>query len=98
MARHFISTNSVKGSPFVNNQGYKNMKVDELFSTAAAARTPELRQRLYSEVQNVLVSEVASGALFEIEYATFYQKQIKNLVTTGIGLNESFDNVYFEKK
>lgn len=98
VARHFLSTNSVKGSPFVNNQGYKNMKVDELFSTAAAARTPELRQRLYSEVQNVLVSEVANGALFEIEYATFYQKQIKNLVTTGIGLNESFDNVYFDKK
>lgn len=98
VARHFLSTNSIKGSPFVNNQGYKNLKVDELFSTAAAARTPELRQRLYSEVQNVLVSEVATGALFEIEYATFYPKHIKNLVTTGIGLNESFDNVYFDKK
>lgn len=98
VARHFLSNNSIKGSPFVNNQGYKNLKVDELFATAAAARTPELRQRLYSEVQNILVSEVATGPLFEIEYATFYTKNIKNLVTTGIGLNETFDNVYFDKK
>lgn len=98
VARHFLSTNAVKGSPFVNNQGYKNLKVDELFLTAASARTPALRQKLYSEVQTILTSEVANGSLFEIENATFYQKNIKNLVTTAIGLNESFDNVYFEKK
>lgn len=98
VARHFLSTNAIKGSPFVNNQGYKNQKVDELFATAAAARTPELRQRLYSEVQTILMNEVANGVLFEIEYATFYTKNIKNLVKTGIGLNETFDDVYFDKK
>lgn len=98
VARHFISTNMIKGSPFVNNQGYANPKVDELLATAAAASKPELRQKLYSEAQNILMNDVATGVLFEIEYATFYRKNIKNLVTTGIGLNESFDDVYFEKK
>lgn len=98
VARHFLSTNAIKGSPFVNNQGYKNSKVDELFTTAAAARTPELRQKLYSEVQAILMNEVANGVLFEIEYATFYPKNVKNLVKTGIGLNETFDDVYFDKK
>lgn len=98
VARHFLSTNAVKGSPFVNNQGYKNQRVDELFATAAAARTPELRQKLYTEVQTILMNEVANGVLFEIEYATFYPKNVKNLVKTGIGLNETFDDVYIEKK
>lgn len=97
VARHFISTNAVKGSPFVNNQGYNNPKVDDLFSTAAAARQPDLRQKLYSQVQTILMSEVANGMLFEIEYATFYRKNIKNMVNTAIGLNETFDNVYIEK-
>ncbi len=97
VARHFLSTNSIKGSPFVNNQGYANPKVDELFATAAASRLPELRQKLYSQAQNILVDEVANGMLFEIEYATFYRKNIKNLVKTGIGLNETFDDVYMEK-
>ena len=98
VARHFLSNNSVKGSPFVNNSGYKNPKVDSLFDTAAAARTPELRQKLYSEAQTILMHEVANGVLFEIEYATFYTKNVKNLVKTAIGLNESFDDVYFDKK
>lgn len=97
VARHFLSTNAIKGSPFVNNQGYNNAKVDELFATAAASRLPELRQKLYSQVQNILVEEVANGMLFEMEYATFYRKNIKNLVKTGIGLNETFDDVYIEK-
>ncbi|MCW5319909.1 ABC transporter substrate-binding protein [Verminephrobacter aporrectodeae] len=98
VARHFLSTNAVKGSPFVNNQGYRNPKVDALFANAAAARSPELRQKLYSEVQNILMAEVANGVLFEIENATFHQKHIRNLVQTGIGLNESFDDVCFDKK
>ncbi len=98
VARHFLSTNAVKGSPFVNNQGYNNPRVDDLFASAAAVRLPELRQKLYSEVQTILTAEVANGSLFEIENATFYQKHIKNLVKTGIGLNETFDDVYFDKK
>ena len=77
---------------------YKNQKVDELFATAAAARTPELRQKLYTEVQTILMNEVANGVLFEIEYASFYPKNVKKLVKTGIGLNETFDDVYIEKK
>ena len=97
VARHFISSNAVKGSPFVNNQGYNNPKVDELFATAAAARQPDLRQKLYSQAQTILMSEVANGMLFEMEYATFYRKNIKNMVTTAIGLNETFDNVSIEK-
>lgn len=97
VARHFLSTNAIKGSPFVNNQGYNNPKVDELFATAAASRLPELRQKLYSQVQNILVNEVANGSLFEMNYATFYRKNIKNLVKTGIGLVDTFDDVYIEK-
>lgn len=97
VARHYLSTNAVKGSPFVNNQGYNNPKVDDLLNKGASAVSNEARQKFYSEVQNILVNEVANGFLFEIEYPTFYRKNIKNLVTTAIGLNESFDNVWIEK-
>jgi peptide/nickel transport system substrate-binding protein len=96
VARHFLSSNAVKGSPFVNNQGYSNPKVDALLTAAASAPAAE-RQKLYSQAQNILVNEVANGYLFEMEYPTFYRKNIKNLVTTGIGLNETFDNVSIEK-
>ncbi len=98
VARHFLSNNMIKGSPFVNNQGYKNAEVDQLFNTAATAHTPVLRQKLYSEIQKILMNEVANGVIFEIENATLYSKNIKNLVKTGIGLNESFDDVYIDNK
>jgi peptide/nickel transport system substrate-binding protein len=97
VARHYLSTNAVKGSPFVNNQGYNNPKVDDLLSRAASSINKDERQKLYTEAQNILVNEVANGFLFEIEYPTFYRNNIKNLVTTAIGLNESFDNVWIEK-
>ncbi len=97
VARHYLSTNIVKGSPFVNNQGYNNPKVDALFTQAASALKAEERQKLYTEAQNILVNDVANGFLFEIEYPTFYRKNIKNLVQTAIGLNETFDNVWIEK-
>jgi peptide/nickel transport system substrate-binding protein len=97
VTRHFVSTNIVKGSPFVNNQGYVNPKADQLLNDASSAATPAERQKLYSEAQRLLVTEVANGYLFEVQYPTFYRKNIKNLVTTGIGLNETFDNVYIEK-
>jgi peptide/nickel transport system substrate-binding protein len=98
VARHYLSSNIVKGSPFVNNQGYKNAKVDELLNKGASTIDPAQRQKFYSEAQNILVNEVANGFLFEIEYPTFYRNNVKNLVTTAIGLNESFDNVWIEKK
>ena len=81
----------------MNNQGYNNPKVDELFNKAATTIKAEERQKLYTEVQNILVNDVANGYLFELEFPTFYRKNIKNLVTTAIGLNETFDNVWIEK-
>lgn len=97
VARHYLSTNIIKGSPFVNNQGYSNPVVDGLLTKGASTIDPVRRQQLYSEAQNILVNEVANGFLFEIEYPTFYRNNVKNLVTTAIGLNESFDNVWIAK-
>lgn len=97
VSRLYLSTNVVKGSPFVNNQAYINPKVDELLNKAASEVVPAERQKLYSEAQKTLVSEVGNGYLFEIVNPTLYRKNVKNLVTTGIGLNESFDEVYIQK-
>ena len=68
-----------------------------LLTKGASTIDPVRRQQLYSEAQNILVNEVANGFLFEIEYPTFYRNNVKNLVTTAIGLNESFDNVWIAK-
>jgi hypothetical protein len=87
----------VKGTPFANVQGYSNPTADDLWAKAGATMDGAERQKLYSELQKILVNDVANANLFEIEFPTLYRKNVKNLVTTAIGLNESFDNVSIEK-
>ncbi|KDP89181.1 ABC transporter substrate-binding protein [Cupriavidus basilensis] len=95
--RLYVTRNIVKGTPFANVQGYSNPQSDELWAKASITMDPAERQKLYTEVQKILMTEVAAGNLFELEFPTLYRKNVKNLVTTAIGLNESFDNVSIEK-
>jgi len=94
--RLYESSNIVKGSPFANVQGYDNQELDALWKKAASETDPDRRQQMYSQIQETLVEDVASGWLIDMEFPTLYRSNIKNLVTTAIGLNDSFDNVYIE--
>ena len=95
--RLYISSNIVKGSPFANVQGYSNPETDKQWEAAASEIDPAKRQALYSQLQTTLVKEVANGFLVDMEFPTLYRANVKNLVRTAIGLNESFDDVYIEK-
>lgn len=95
--RLYISSNIVKGSPFANVQGYNNPETDKLWTAAASEVDPAKRQEMYSQLQKILVDEVANGYLLDMEFPTLYRSKVKNLVKTAIGLNETFDDVYIEK-
>lgn len=95
--RLYVASNIRKGSPFANVQGYKNLALDKVWEEAAATTDAAKRQELYSKIQTKLVEDVANAYLIDMEFPTLYRSYIKNLVTTAIGLNESFDNVYIKK-
>lgn len=95
--RLYIAANIVKGSPFANVQGYDNPDLDKMWTDAASEVDPEKRQQLYTQIQTQLVNDVANGFLVDMEFPTLHRKNIKNLVKTAIGLNESFDDVYIEQ-
>ncbi len=97
VARHYLSDNVIKGTPFGNNENYVNPKIDELFATAAQAKDPETAAAAYAEAQKILVDDVALGWLFEMQNVTLYYDKVHNLVRTGIGLNESMDDVWISK-
>jgi len=97
VTRNYVSTNIIKGTPFGNNHGYSNPEVDRLLGAAPLLKSEDARQRMYSEAQRILVDDVAVGYLIEMQYATLYRSKVRNLVTTGIGLNESLDNVWIAK-
>ena len=97
VARSYVTSNIIKGTPFANNHGYSNQAVDRLFESAAVLSRPAARQVAYSEIQRIVADEVAVGFLVEMQYVTLFRKNIRNLVTTGIGLNETMDNVWIAK-
>lgn len=94
VARSYISSNIRRGTLFTNTMGYENEEVDRLFAEAAVEVDPERRQELYTEVQQLLVEEVPVAWLIELEFPTIYDTRFHNLVTTAIGTNETYDDVY----
>ena len=94
VARSYLSTNIKKGVMFTNTHQYRNAKVDEALEKASVALTPEERQKWYSVMQKITTDEVAVGWMLEMEFPTFTNKKFKNVVTTALGVNESFDEVY----
>jgi peptide/nickel transport system substrate-binding protein len=94
VARSYITSNIRKGVPFTNTCQYSNPRVDELFGAAAKSNDRNERQRLYTEVQQILAEDVPVAWLLELEYAISINRQMHDVVTTGLGVNESFDRVY----
>ena len=97
VARNYVSTNIIKGTPFGNNEGYINPEVDRLFGAAPVANSADARQKMYSEAQRIVVDDVAVGFLTELQYVTLYRPKVHNIVTTGIGLNETMDTAWISK-
>ncbi len=95
VTRNYVSSN-IRKILFTNTEGYVNPQVDKLADEAAVAVGDEKRQALYSEMQKIIVDEVPIAWLVEMEFPTIYDKRIQNLVTTAIGIHESFDTVYFK--
>ncbi|WP_336058112.1 ABC transporter substrate-binding protein [Nitratireductor sp. CH_MIT9313-5] len=97
VARTYISSNIAKGSQWNNVEGYENEKVDELFAKAAVAVTAEERQEIYTELQKILTDDVPVAWLLELGFPTIYRCNVKDLVTTAIGVNDGFKDAYIEK-
>ena len=68
-----------------------------MFAKAAVAVTKEERQELYDEIQKKLVDDVPVAWLLELGFPTIYRCNVKNLVTTAIGVNDGFKDAYIEK-
>ncbi|WP_441276600.1 ABC transporter substrate-binding protein [Tardiphaga sp. 172_B4_N1_3] len=95
VARTYITSNIKKGILFSNTAGYSNPEVDRLFEEAAVATSDDKRQELYSQVQRILVEDVPVVWTFEQDYPNFIDKRLKNVLSTAIGVHETFGAVSF---
>jgi len=96
VSRAYVSSNIAKGSPFNNVGGYSNPKVDELFAEGATAFPEAKRQAAYSQVQKILSDDAVYAWLIDLKFPTLTHCNVKNLITTGTGVNDGFRDAWIE--
>jgi peptide/nickel transport system substrate-binding protein len=97
VARNYISSQIAKGSPFNNVEGYSNPAVDKGFAEAAVAVSPAERQALYDGVVKTVIEDAPVAWLLELQFPTITRCKVKDLVTTGIGVNDGFRDAWIER-
>lgn len=88
VARNYVSSEIMKGSPFNNVGGYQNPKVDALFERGSREVDPKKRAEHYAEVQRTLVDDVAAAWLLDLNFPTIYRNRVDNPINSGVGLND----------
>lgn len=97
VARTYVMSQIKKGSPWNNVEGYENPELDKIWDAAAIEPNTEKRQELYNQIQQQIVEDVPIAWLLELEFPTIYRCNVKDLVTTGIGLNDGFRDAWVEQ-
>ncbi|MBL8698037.1 MAG: ABC transporter substrate-binding protein [Alphaproteobacteria bacterium] len=92
VARTYLSSNIRKGVMFNNTMGYSNARVDELFAKAGETVDDAARRALYREVQRVLADDVPVAWMIEIKTPTITNRKFRDVVTTALGVNDSFES------
>jgi peptide/nickel transport system substrate-binding protein len=97
VSRTYLSSNIKRGVLLNNTMGYVNPTVDALFNEAAVAPSDDKRAELYAKVQKILVEDVPVLWLLEMKFPTFTNKRVHGVVSSAIGVNDSFEAVYLSK-
>ncbi|MEY9124987.1 peptide/nickel transport system substrate-binding protein [Bradyrhizobium yuanmingense] len=97
VGRNYISSNIAKGQMFNNVEGYSNAEIDKLFAEGAVATPDSKRKEIYEKAQKILVEDVPVAWMLELQFPTIMRCKVKNLITTGIGVNDGFKDAWLDK-
>ncbi|OPZ00336.1 peptide ABC transporter substrate-binding protein [Bradyrhizobium sacchari] len=97
VGRNYISSNIAKGQVFNNVEGYSNPEIDKLFADGATATPDSKRKEIYDKAQKILVEDVPVAWMLELQFPTITRCKVKNLITTGIGVNDGFKDAWLDK-
>ncbi|MFX0545383.1 ABC transporter substrate-binding protein [Roseovarius sp. S1116L3] len=98
VSRSYLGNNAEPGSPWNNVSNYQNPETDKMFNEAALMANPEDRKAAYKKIQDQIVSEVPNIWLLELGFPTIYRCNIKNPVSTALGVNDGFRDTWIAKE
>lgn len=79
-----------------NRSGYRNPKVEELYTASQSELDPEKRAAQYKELQQVYVADAPIVFLLELPYPVAMSAKVKDFVQIPLG-NNIFANTYLER-
>ncbi|PWE35020.1 peptide ABC transporter substrate-binding protein [Pelagicola sp. LXJ1103] len=97
VSRTYMGDNAAPGSPWNNVSNYQNPETDKMFTEAALLADPEERAAVYKAVQDQIVGDVANLWLLELGFPTIYRCNVMNPVSTAIGVNDGFRDVWIKQ-
>src|ERR1043166_5746823 len=86
-----------QGTVFVNETGWSSPRADQLMDQATIELDPKKRAALYHEFQKIVVDAAPLVWVHELQFVTVYNKQVKDLIVSPLGLYASFDRAHFDK-
>ena len=93
----YLSTNQLNRGTAANVDGYVNPQIDALLVKAENEQQRGERAKLYSQVQKTLSEDLPILWTHQMAMPTVYRAKVKNLISTGLGMNESFADVWIDK-
>jgi peptide/nickel transport system substrate-binding protein len=97
VGRNYVSSQIVKGFQFNNVEGYSNPEIDQLFADGATAFPDAKREDYYVKAQKILTDDVPVAWQLELQFPTITHCNVKNLITTAIGVNDGFRDAWLDK-
>ena len=98
VSRTYLGDNAEPGSPWNNVSNYQNPEVDAMWNEAALMANPEDRKAAYKKIQDQIVSDVPNIWLLELGFPTIYRCNVKNPVSTALGVNDGFRDTWIAKE
>ncbi|MCY1243850.1 hypothetical protein D9M72_568870 [compost metagenome] len=93
----YLSTNQLNRGTAANVDGYVNPEIDALLVKADRELQRGERAKLYAQVQRTLSADLPILWTHQMVMPTVYRSKVKNLITTGMGMNENFADVWIDK-
>ena len=82
--------------PWSNANKYQNPEVDRLLEAAAVEPDPVKRADLFKQFQAIVVKEIPSLALVQVQNVTVYNKRLEGFNETAAGLRGNIADVHFK--
>lgn len=95
--RMYWSKNILQGAPFTNGSGYSNPQMDRLLEAAQVEADPQKRRKLWEDFQQLAMTELPIIPLLRSDMVTIMNRRVKNLVVGGLGIYDTFAEVYVER-